>query len=536
MKTQVWVLGQIISIALSRHCAAQVVPDQTLPAGERSQVSGDLNSQIDGGAIRGNNLFHSFQQFSIPTGGSASFNNAPSITNIITRVTGSNLSNIDGLIRANGTANLFFINPNGILFGADARLEIGGSFLASTAEGLAFANGFAFSASNPQAPPLLTISAPIGLQYGDRPSSIQTQGATLQVPLGQTFALLGGAVSVNGGRILAPEGRVELGAVAADGKLGLNSNGSELSITFPDTTNRTDISVSKGAEINVRNSDRGTIRMNARNITFTEASRVRAGIAAGAGTSQSQSGNIELNATGAVQATGGSSIANNTAGQGNAGAVIVNAQDFVSFDNASEIQSGIAQGGIGNTGGIRINTGSLYLANGASFNSTISQGQGNAGDVTINARDTVVLDTPEEIKIPRSTSFIRSSVTSGKGSGGNINITTGSLLLRNGSTLFSGIFGGDGNAGSININTRDTVSIDGANNFQTSGIRSNVFEGKGNSGNINIVTGSLFVSNGGALNANIQGLEGGQQAISISMLVTLFPLKERAGTGHLAEH
>jgi filamentous hemagglutinin family protein len=197
VKTQVWmlVLGQVISIALSSNCVAQVVPDQTLPVGERSQVSGDLNSQIDGGAIRGSNLFHSFQQFSIPTGGSASFNNAPSITNIITRVTGSNLSSIDGLIRANGTANLFLINPNGILFGANARLELGGSFLASTAEGLRFANGFEFSATSPQAPPLLTISAPIGLQYGSRSGEVRSQGAILQIPNGQTLALIGGNYS-----------------------------------------------------------------------------------------------------------------------------------------------------------------------------------------------------------------------------------------------------------------------------------------------------------------------------------------------------
>jgi filamentous hemagglutinin family protein len=176
MQVRVLLWGQVISITLSSHCVAQVVPDQTLPGGERSRVSGDRDAQIDGGAVRGNNLFHSFQQFSIPTGGSTSFNNASDIRNIITRVTGNNVSDIDGIIRANGTANLFLINPNGILFGANARLEIGGSFLASTANSLKFADGFAFSATSPQASPLLTISAPIGLQYGGNPGLITVEG------------------------------------------------------------------------------------------------------------------------------------------------------------------------------------------------------------------------------------------------------------------------------------------------------------------------------------------------------------------------
>jgi filamentous hemagglutinin family protein len=212
VKTQVWIqivwvptLGRVaaaslcgaVNILLGHNCVAQVVPDLTLPVGERSQVSGDLGIKIDGGATRGSNLFHSFQQFSIPTGGSAVFNNSNRVNNIITRITGNNRSDIDGLIRANGTANLFLINPSGIIFGPNARLEVGGSFLASTANSLKFADGSEFNAKAPQASPLLTISVPIGLQTESIPagSLITNRG---HLTAGQDLVLVADRLDLQG--------------------------------------------------------------------------------------------------------------------------------------------------------------------------------------------------------------------------------------------------------------------------------------------------------------------------------------------------
>lgn len=201
------------AIAISGDCAnAQIAPDSTLGAENSvvtpTNIDGLPTERIDGGAVRGTNLFHSFDVFSVPTRSAAYFNNPVNIQNIISRVTGGSVSNIDGLIRANGTANMFLINPNGIIFGRNAELNIGGSFVGSTASSVNFAGGIQFSATAPQTTPLLTVSVPIGLQYGGTAGSILDQSQAndisgelvdLQVQPGKTLALVGDDVRMEGG-------------------------------------------------------------------------------------------------------------------------------------------------------------------------------------------------------------------------------------------------------------------------------------------------------------------------------------------------
>nr|MBW4549451.1 filamentous hemagglutinin N-terminal domain-containing protein [Symplocastrum torsivum CPER-KK1] len=191
MGSAVWGLGCFQPLA------AQVIPDNTLPAGERSQVTGNPNFQIDGGATRGGNLFHSFSDFSIPTGGSAFFNNAADVQNILTRVTGGSISNIDGLIRANGTANLFLLNPNGIIFGPNASLDIQGSFVATTAERIQLGDSGYFSAVQPQTSSLLSVS-PGALFFNavaNQPTAIINQG---NLSTGKHLTLSAGNLDLQG--------------------------------------------------------------------------------------------------------------------------------------------------------------------------------------------------------------------------------------------------------------------------------------------------------------------------------------------------
>jgi filamentous hemagglutinin family protein len=163
-KSLLFGLGLIFSSLFpSTPILGQITPDGTLP----TEVNTNGNTmEITGGGRAGNNLFHSFSDFNVPNGMEAYFNNADSIQNIINRVTGGNLSNIDGLIRANGAANLILINPAGIIFGPNARIDIGGAFVGSTANSVIFSDGTEFSALDTSVNPILTINVPVGMQWG----------------------------------------------------------------------------------------------------------------------------------------------------------------------------------------------------------------------------------------------------------------------------------------------------------------------------------------------------------------------------------
>lgn len=520
-----------IASALADGTLAQIIPDSTLGRENSTVTSTGAVDRINGGATRGANLFHSFQEFNIGNGRSAFFSNAPGIENILSRVTGNNPSNILGTLGvASGNANLFLINPNGIIFGQNARLSLNGSFVATTANAIQFGDQGLFIASNTQNVSLLTVKPSAFLFNQLAAQSITNQSvakrtnsttiAGLRVREGKSLLLVGGNVNLQGGYLQAPGGRVELGGVAT-GAVELNVDGNNLSLSFPDGVARADVNLTQGADVNVSARGGGSISINARNLNMAQLSRLQAGIASGSNATN-QAGNIEVHATEKITLTDGSVVDNSVLfnAKGQAGNVLITAE-AIAFDGESRFsQSGdlrgsgaysrIRESATGAGGNIDIKTRSLQLTNGAVI-TTSTRGDGNAGNVTIIA-DTVSFDGQGGFDpaggFKQSSAAFSAVTEQGKGQGGNITITARSLTLTNGGAVISSTLG-QGDAGNIFINA-DTVSFNGkgsdsdlTNIFNSSGAYSNVrADAAGKGGNITVTAGQLSLTNGAVINAS----------------------------------
>ncbi|KAB8334252.1 filamentous hemagglutinin N-terminal domain-containing protein [Scytonema tolypothrichoides VB-61278] len=414
--------------------AQQVTPDGTVST---TVITPDgKNFNINDGTIRGTNLFHSFKEFSVPTGGSATFNNAANIQNIISRVTGGSVSSIDGLIRTLGKANLFLLNPAGIIFGPNAQLNIGGSFLGSTANSFLFDNGFEFSATDPQAPPLLTINVPIGLRYRDNPQNITSQSANLEVPSGKFLTLVGGNVSLNGGTLTSPGGRVELGGLSTAGTVGLSSDSS---LSFPLDIQRADISLTNNASINVSDKGAGSVTLTGRNINML-GGNISAGIGKTLTADNSPRGDITLNAIGKVTINYPSRVTNivDEGARGNAGDINIKAGEIsvtniASTQTTSPLPAALATGPGGQESGQR-------------------RGQGRAGNISLEATGSISLIGQDQMSGDRVI-----STYNGVGQSGNISLKAGNSISLDNAALISSSFYGSG--GNISLQGNESVSL-----------------------------------------------------------------------------
>ncbi|MEO0988520.1 MAG: filamentous hemagglutinin N-terminal domain-containing protein [Cyanobacteria bacterium J06639_14] len=190
----------------------------------------DTDYSITGGSTSADNenLFHSFSEFNLLTGESATFITDPAILNILTRVTGGNPSAIDGLLQVTGSsANLFFINPSGILFGPNSALNLQGSFTAVTADQVNFATGAFGAVGTPDYSAL--VGNPAGFSFSTEvPGSVVNSG-NLSVLPGESIVLAGGQV-LNTGTITTPGGDVVILAVEGGNLVRIEQEGLLLSL------------------------------------------------------------------------------------------------------------------------------------------------------------------------------------------------------------------------------------------------------------------------------------------------------------------
>lgn len=499
----------LLNAVQSLYAFAQVIPDSRLK--DASQVTLQNNVfNIMGGTRSGNNLFHSFTQFSIPTGYIGYFNSGGDLKNIFARITGSSASTIDGVLRSNGQSNLFLINPNGIIFGSNAKLNIGGSFLASTSKNIEFSDGTLFDSTSLPLQSIISSGVPIGLNFGVNSGSIHVLGpghifslsnpviapitrngqtqAGLRVSNGKTIALIGNEVALQGGNITAPNGHIELGSIS-NGRVSLKNFNSSWQFEYGNVNSFNDVKLLSKSSVDASGTGNSSIHFQGDNFEISGGS-----IALIQNLGAVPSGSISADFSNTIDIEGKASdgfpsrVVNETLGPGDSGNVIFhsnnllisdgaalttktfskgNAKDInifadesillngVVLDNPSSysyILSGTSSSGTG--GNIFLTTKDLEVLDGSSIASPTS-GSGNAGNITINANSA-------EINGGSPSGLISSILAStiGKGKGGIITLNTSSLDILNGGTLVS-ITAADGDSGSILVNAKDRVSING---------------------------------------------------------------------------
>lgn len=438
--------------------------------------SGAVQHNVTGGTRPGGggNLFHSFGAFGVPTNNIANFLNESGLptSNILSRVTGGNPSSIFGTIQTEGfgNANLFLMNPAGIVFGPDATLNVGGSTHFTTADYLKLADGVQFTTVLPSAQDAVLSIAPM-TAFGfleANPAPISVAGSTLSVAEGQTLSLVGGNVTIGSG-LNAPGGQIALASVASPGEVLADTYASAPNVNGEAFTTMGNVSLLEDVLLDVSADAAGTVIIRGGQLTMTDAT-ISADTENQNGATTAVdiqvTGDISINATQAIPA-----ITARTTGDGNAGEVRIAAENNMDviasdvFDTFSLIDTHTS--GVGTGGHVNLNvSGNLHVkgTSGARtfFIDSGTQGfeENQGGDIMIQAGNIQVNDAD----IASGDFFARAVLgdDAAFGTAGNMTIMADGALQIVGAVIATDGF--NAKAGDLTISARD-IQLNNSGSF-----------------------------------------------------------------------
>ncbi len=421
------------------------------------------------GRTAGGNLFHSFERFSVFQGQRATFTGPPTIENVISRVTGGDPSTIDGILRSQvGSADFFFINPAGVVFGPRAQVDVPSAFHAGTAQEVRFDDGSVFGAVDPGAS-TLSVSEPASFGYlGPRPADVVLEGSRLGFAPGSTVSLVGGGVTLAGTATQQAE------VISRDGEIRITAagqGGTEVPLDGSPTPAMAGAVRLEQARVDTSGPGGGRISMasGALEIEAATLSANNLGEAA-------PSGGIDLTVSGPMHVGPESRVESNAFGTGDAGGIRVRTGSLriLGGDGGSfpGLFSEVEPGAEGSSGGLDLTVGADLSIEGPAGINAGTWGHGDAGPIRIEA-NTVTVDGQGRATPYRGSDFIAGidseADTEAFGNAGQIAVAvSGRLSLLNAASLSASTHGA-GNAGSIEISARELV-LDGASAGSPTGI------------------------------------------------------------------
>jgi filamentous hemagglutinin family protein len=447
-------------VACNRTAHAEITTDGSLgPA--QSLTGPDYSITADLGQQLGGNLFHSFGSFNINTSESATFSGPVTVSNIISRVTGGSPSNIDGLLRSTiPGADVYLLNPHGVIFGDNASLDVGGSFHASTANYLKLGETGRFDATNP-ANSVLTTAPPSAFGFLDNnPATINVRDSLLLVPDGADLSLVGGDIEIADGNLYAPDGRVLLASVASPGEVPIDP--ADMDLNGFESLGTIDISNPSGefpflglgevGNLDVTTTVPGDVAGGGRIVIRGGEFRLDEGLIRAEVVENVDGGGIDIKVTGAAEFSGDAKLLTRTfVFEGNAGPIAVEA-DTITLGGDATISSD--SGGAGSGGTVTLTADTVVAADRASISAdTVSSG--NGGSIQITAS---LFTMSDDTRVKTST--FSSNAT---GDAGNIMVDADSIAMSGDATINSSTeLGSQGQGGRVDIQADELRMIDEA--------------------------------------------------------------------------